>query len=134
MAEDDRVPEAAAHVLTRKAYSPRERRWRGILTGVLGVYGFQILRTPDQYRWLVPDAVPFAQGIDVKVENFGAAAGNVFGSVAFYYAGLEGAVAPEPGSAAALIVASTVVLLGRKRRCVYQSLYFPLSPVRRGEG
>ena len=39
----------------------------------------------DQYRWLIGDLVPFTTGIDVRIENFGAGAGVVFGSTAFWY-------------------------------------------------
>jgi len=47
----------------------------------------------DQYRWLVPDPVPFTDGIDVKVENIYRSQGASFGSVAFYY------LMPELGDA-----------------------------------
>lgn len=33
-------------------YSGWERRWRIVLTLVLGIYGWQLLRTPDRFRWL----------------------------------------------------------------------------------
>lgn len=36
----------------RDRYSVGERRWRGVLTAVLAVYGWQILRAPSDYRWL----------------------------------------------------------------------------------
>lgn len=36
----------------RRAYTTTERRWRLALTLLLGVYGWQLARTPDQYRWL----------------------------------------------------------------------------------
>jgi hypothetical protein len=39
----------------------------------------------DQYRWLIPDPVPFTDGIKVEVEQFNRAYGASFGSVAFYY-------------------------------------------------
>ena len=40
----------------------------------------------DQYRWLIPDYVPFQDGIDVRVENHYATADVLFGSTAFFYA------------------------------------------------
>ena len=46
------------------------------------------LRT-DQYRWLIPDPVPFTDGIDVKIENYGNGGNVLFGSTAFYYATAE---------------------------------------------
>jgi hypothetical protein len=46
--------------------------------------GFSRTRT-DQYRWLIPDFVPFTHGIDVKIENYNAQAGVAFTSTAFYY-------------------------------------------------
>lgn len=39
----------------------------------------------DQYRWLIPDFVPFTQSIDVRVENHGNGADVLFGSTVFYY-------------------------------------------------
>ncbi|HEV8356913.1 MAG TPA: hypothetical protein VGQ17_09140 [Gemmatimonadales bacterium] len=33
-------------------YSTWERRWRSALTVVLAAYGWQMLRTPGEYRWL----------------------------------------------------------------------------------
>ncbi len=39
----------------------------------------------DQYRWLIGDPVPFRDGIEVRIENYGAGAGVLFGSTAFYY-------------------------------------------------
>jgi hypothetical protein len=39
----------------------------------------------DQYRWLIGDFVPFTSGINVKIENYGNAAGVGFDSTAFYY-------------------------------------------------
>ena len=33
-------------------YTLRERRWRTALTLVLAIYGWQCLRTPEDYRWL----------------------------------------------------------------------------------
>jgi hypothetical protein len=36
----------------RRAYSGWERRWRLALTLLLAVYGWQLARTPGQYRWL----------------------------------------------------------------------------------
>jgi hypothetical protein len=37
---------------TASRYPVRERRWRTGLTLGLAVYGWQFLRTPDDYRWL----------------------------------------------------------------------------------
>jgi len=39
----------------------------------------------DQYRWLIPDPVPFTDGIKVEMEQYGFFYGASFGSVAFYY-------------------------------------------------
>ena len=39
----------------------------------------------DQYRWLIPDPVPFTDGIKVEMEHFLPSYGASFGSVAFYY-------------------------------------------------
>ncbi len=39
----------------------------------------------DQYRWLIPDPVPFTDGIQVEMEQFNNSYGASFGSVAFYY-------------------------------------------------
>jgi len=36
----------------RRAYTGWERRWRLALTLLLAVYGWQLARTPGQYRWL----------------------------------------------------------------------------------
>jgi hypothetical protein len=36
----------------RRVYTGWERRWRLALTLVLAVYGWQLARTPGQYRWL----------------------------------------------------------------------------------
>jgi len=63
----------------------------------------------DQYRWMIPDAVPFTNGIEVKVENFPGFGGNRFGSTAFFYS------APEPGSAAMAFAAAGLSLLRRRR-------------------
>ena len=35
-----------------RRYSAGERRWRAGLTLLLGLYGWQMLRTPGQFRWL----------------------------------------------------------------------------------
>ena len=39
----------------------------------------------DQYRWLVPDYVPFTESVNATVENYGKGADVLFGSTAFYY-------------------------------------------------
>lgn len=39
----------------------------------------------DQYRWLIPDYVPFTESVNVTVENFGNGADVLFGSTAFCY-------------------------------------------------
>lgn len=39
----------------------------------------------DQYRWLIGDSVPFTDGINVRIENYGNSAGVLFGSTAFCY-------------------------------------------------
>lgn len=39
----------------------------------------------DQYRWMIGDSVPFTDGINVKIENYGNSAGVLFGSTAFCY-------------------------------------------------
>ncbi|MDP6637001.1 MAG: DUF2961 domain-containing protein [Phycisphaerae bacterium] len=39
----------------------------------------------DQYRWLIPDPVPFTDGIKVDIEQYASSYGASFGSVAFYY-------------------------------------------------
>ncbi len=39
----------------------------------------------DQYRWLIPDPVPFTDGIKVEMEQYNRTYGASFGSVAFYY-------------------------------------------------
>ena len=46
----------------------------------------------DQYRWMVADCVPFEDGIDVRVENYGKTAGVLFGSTACYYLAPAGLV------------------------------------------
>jgi MYXO-CTERM domain-containing protein len=90
-------------------------------SGTLGFHGLlSLTRTPgapenaafntDQYRWLIPDAVPFTTGIDVKIENFGLRAGQTFGSTAFFYS------APEPGAAGMACAVVTLALLRRRRR------------------
>ncbi len=40
----------------------------------------------DQYRWMIGDFVPFADGIAVKIEIFAPRVKALFGSTAFYYA------------------------------------------------
>jgi hypothetical protein len=88
-------------------------------SGTLGFHGLLALtRTPgapeaalyntDQYRWMIADAVPFTTGVDVKIENFGGANRNVFGSTAFFYS------TPEPGSAGVAFAATTIALLRRR--------------------
>ena len=49
-------------------------------------FGDGFLRT-DQYRWLIADAVPFTDSIEVRVEHFSdpTHADALFGSTAFYY-------------------------------------------------
>lgn len=37
---------------TNRQYAGAERRWRIALTVILALYGVQILRTPETYRWL----------------------------------------------------------------------------------
>ncbi|MFA5864302.1 MAG: DUF2961 domain-containing protein [Phycisphaerae bacterium] len=39
----------------------------------------------DQYRWLIPDYIPFKQSINVQLENYELNANVTFGSTAFYY-------------------------------------------------
>jgi len=39
----------------------------------------------DQYRWLIPDPVPFTDGIKVETEHYNPTFEASFGSVAFYY-------------------------------------------------
>ena len=39
-------------VTPSRSYGRSERRWRGALTLVLAIYGWQCLRTPGTYRWL----------------------------------------------------------------------------------
>jgi hypothetical protein len=39
----------------------------------------------DQYRWHIPDFVPFKNSLDVKIENYAQQGGITFGSVGFYY-------------------------------------------------
>jgi hypothetical protein len=59
-------------------------------------FGDNFVRT-DQYRWLIPDCVPFTQSIEVLSENFLNDPNVLFGSTAFYYrAGLQ---APIGGDA-----------------------------------
>jgi hypothetical protein len=61
----------------------------------------------SQYRWLIPDLVPFEDGILVEIENYGGQDAT-FGSTAFYY------VVPEPGVLALLWLGAGALL--RKRR------------------
>lgn len=46
-----------------RRYSGWERRWRGVLTVVLGIYGLQLLRTPGEFRWL--------DGLDLAIHETG---------------------------------------------------------------
>jgi len=46
----------------------------------------------DQYRWLIPDYVPFTESVSVLIENHGKGANVLFGSTAFYY------LMPEPAT------------------------------------
>jgi len=64
----------------------------------------------DQYRWLIPDPVPFTDGIKVEMEQFNASYEASFGSVAFYY------LIPEPSS---LMLVAVVIwpVVRRRRRC-----------------
>jgi len=66
------------------------------------------LRT-DQYRWLIGDFVPFSQGIDVRIENYGKGGDVLFGSTAFYY------LTPEPATFSILAAGGLLVLLRRHR-------------------
>ena len=66
----------------------------GPYSGLLKMGSWQSPET-SQYRWLIPDLVPFTSSIDVKIENFGNSTppgGAYFNSTAFYYA------LPNPGS------------------------------------
>jgi hypothetical protein len=65
----------------------------------------------DQYRWMVGDYVPFANGIDVSIENVGGLAGVQWGSTAFYYSN----EVPEPASAG-LLGGAVISLLGMRCR------------------
>jgi len=50
----------------------------------------------DQYRWLIPDYVPFSESIEVLSENFLNDPDVLFGSTALYYrAGLEAPLAGD---------------------------------------
>jgi hypothetical protein len=71
-------------------------------------FGDAFFRT-DQYRWLIGDCVPFTDGIQVLMENYGKGGNVFFGSTAFYYA------TPEPTSLA-LVAAGGVALLAARRR------------------
>ena len=66
------------------------------------------LRT-DQYRWLIGDFVPFSQGIDVRIENYGQKGGVLFGSTAFYY------LTPEPATFSILAAGGLLVLMRHRR-------------------
>ncbi|HUU90438.1 MAG TPA: DUF2961 domain-containing protein, partial [Phycisphaerae bacterium] len=46
----------------------------------------------DQYRWLIPDYVPFTESVNATVENYLKGADVLFGSTAFYY------LLPEAGT------------------------------------
>lgn len=72
------------------------------------VFGDTSLRS-DQYRWLIPDYVPFTESVNVTVENYGAGAGVLFGSTAFYY------LLPEPATLS-LLALGVFVMFRRRRR------------------
>ena len=67
---------------------PRPESGTGPLSGLLHMddadFGDGFVRT-DQYRWLVPDAVPFTDHIQVLQEYYPDAHDAAFGSAAFYY-------------------------------------------------
>jgi len=68
---------------------PRPESGIGPFHGLLNMddvdTGDSFVRT-DQYRWLIADPVPFADGLMVLMENYGKRADVLFGSTAFYYA------------------------------------------------
>lgn len=84
-----------------------------------GLLLFDNFTNVDQYRWHIPDYIPFTQGIQVNMENIGQGSGNGWGSVAFYYS-----TVPEPGAAALLLGVAALSL--RRRAGV-------LSAARRGQ-
>ncbi|MCK4625552.1 MAG: DUF2961 domain-containing protein [Phycisphaerae bacterium] len=81
--------------------------YHGLLRMNFGDLGDDYVRT-DQYRWLIGDYVPFTDGIEVKIENYGSGANVLFGSTAFYY------VVPEPACMVILLVGG-IGLLRRRR-------------------
>jgi hypothetical protein len=65
-------------LLAPHRYSGWERRWRSVLTLVLAIYGWQLLRTPGQFRWL--------DGLDLAIHE----AGHVVFAVGGEFLGLLG--------------------------------------------
>jgi hypothetical protein len=67
---------------------PQPASGAGPYSGLLQIendfFGDSHVRT-DQYRWYIGDPIPFAEDIDITIENFGTAGNVLFGSTAFYY-------------------------------------------------
>lgn len=76
-----------------------------------GLLQFNNFVSTDQYRWLIPDSVPFTDSLQVKMENWQSLAGNTFGSTAFYYS-----TVPEPLAGGLLMCGAAIALLRRWRR------------------
>jgi len=71
--------------------------YHGLLRMNFDDTGDDYVRT-DQYRWYIGDYVPFTDGIDIKIENFGQNEDILFGSTSFYYA------VPEPATLSLLAI------------------------------
>ena len=63
----------------------------------------------DQYRWYIGDPVPFTDGIEIEMENYGGKAA-LFGSTSFYYS------VPEPATMSLLALGAFGVLMRKRRR------------------
>jgi len=90
------------------------RPFHGLLIMEDADSGATYVRT-DQYRWLIADAVPFSEGIEVFQERH-TGGETVFDSTAFYYIGV-----PEPTSMLILSSGLPVLFSSHRRRQTVRS-------------
>jgi hypothetical protein len=90
-------PAYLGRVTARRIYTGGERRWRLALTLILAGYGWLLLRTPGQYRWL--------DSLDLAIHE----AGHLMFALGGEFAGLLG------GTLLQLLVPLTFVLALRRQ-------------------
>ncbi|MCY2927173.1 MAG: DUF2961 domain-containing protein [Planctomycetota bacterium] len=84
------------HVAVLSSETPSPTSGAGPYSGLLNMnfvdmpsFAQNPVTRTDQYRWLIGDSVPYTNGLNVKIENYGALSGALFGSTAFYYSMLD---------------------------------------------